>query len=79
MILKRFCPWKTHLTIGTLSMADGSTKQLPDELEERIWWCVFLAALPLVYQDSTVCMLLVEIGLEKVRRESLRLGVSLPC
>lgn len=27
-----------------------STKQLPGDLEDRIWWCVFLAALPLVYQ-----------------------------
>lgn len=55
--------------LAVLRNSRTAIKQLPKDLEDRIWWYVFMDTLSLVFQGVTTCILIVKIGLEKVRRE----------
>jgi hypothetical protein len=56
---------RNHQGVG-----NGNSKPtFPIELEQQIQWCSLLGHLPLVYQDTSACLIKFEIELEKLQRE----------
>jgi hypothetical protein len=56
---------RNHQGVGN----GNSEPTFPIELEQQIQWYSLLGHLPLVYQDTSACLIMFNIALEKLRRE----------